>query len=298
MKLKDQRIDDTRSVSCELCGSDNTRHLRTENGYQIHKCLACSLVYVNPQPKLDIGEDTQWFTDTNIAGWAERTRKEYAPVYDFGIRYLNGSIPNRGTLLDVGCGLGFFLKKAGENGWETFGIDVSEGAVRYASEKLGMKNIYKSDLLKLSPLIPQKFNAITLWNVLEHVPHPAETLAKAFDCTEKGGVVMARVPNVNFHRLVSAYWNFSRKKLFDSRFSDVSYSYLAIFPPAHLFGFNPLTLKKIFKKAGFRQITVFPSPLRHLNSYYAMVDYASKFLFKTSFGLINMGPSIIAIARK
>ncbi len=80
---------------------------------------------------------------------------------------------NPGRLLDVGCASGVFLERAASAGWNVLGIEPSERLFEQASARLGRDAVLRT-VLSDSDLPPNSFDAITLWDVLEHVTEPVE----------------------------------------------------------------------------------------------------------------------------
>jgi 2-polyprenyl-3-methyl-5-hydroxy-6-metoxy-1,4-benzoquinol methylase len=112
---------------------------------------------------------------------------------DFFERYLIG---RSGRLLDMGCGLGFFLKAmAPYTNWEAYGCEISPVAVRYARETLGLTNVICSRLEE-ADLPHSSFDLITMWDVIDHIPRPDPLLRRCHTLLKEGGVCFMRTPNV------------------------------------------------------------------------------------------------------
>ncbi len=93
------------------------------------------------------------------------------------------------TLLDIGAGTGDFLNEAKKQGWDISGVETNPEAVARASEKqIGLKG-------NVSELSNQRFSAITLWHVLEHLHNPELRLAEYYKLLNSEGVLIIAVPN-------------------------------------------------------------------------------------------------------
>lgn len=90
--------------------------------------------------------------------------------------------------MDVGCGTGDFLSACQSDGWNVTGVEPSEQARKLASEK-GVETVTQLDQARGS------FQLITLWHVLEHVPHLNNTLNKLYSLLEPNGTLLLAVPN-------------------------------------------------------------------------------------------------------
>jgi 2-polyprenyl-3-methyl-5-hydroxy-6-metoxy-1,4-benzoquinol methylase len=97
--------------------------------------------------------------------------------------------------LDIGCGLGELVASLSAAGFDARGVDPSIMAVRHGRE-LG-RNLIESDLEPYADDTANHGSAdvVTLSNVLEHIPHPAEVLKRIRNLLAPGGLVMIRVPN-------------------------------------------------------------------------------------------------------
>lgn len=100
-----------------------------------------------------------------------------------------------GNLLDVGCAMGYLLEAASLRGWEPFGVELSAHAAELAKERFGAERIYCGALQDAS-FAPGTFRAITLTDVLEHLPDPAGSLQICHGLLEPGGCLLLVTPRV------------------------------------------------------------------------------------------------------
>ena len=148
-----------------------------------------------------------------------------------------------GSLLDVGCSVGGFVKAAGELGYAAEGIDISPSSVA-VGQKVGLK-IRAGDFLSAD--FPAKFDVITLWATLEHLPEPSRYVRRARVLLRPGGVLLAWVPNFSgiTQRLIGTkdryvgidhvnYWTARGFAAYLSRFGFEILETVT-------FGFNPIT---------------------------------------------------------
>ena len=98
------------------------------------------------------------------------------------------------SILDFGCGWGFFLAAAKERGWQTHGIEPLPGHAVHARAKFGLEVI--TDTLHEDTYPASTFNAITAFQVFEHVPDPSGDIAKLCHMLASGGVMLVEVPNI------------------------------------------------------------------------------------------------------
>ena len=112
------------------------------------------------------------------------------------LEILSRSIPG-GQLFDVGCASGLFLSKALDAGWQVTGIEPSEVLYREAVERLAGHGTVLPLTLEEADLGDQKFDAITLWDVLEHVVDPTKIMKTCCELLKPGGCLFVNVPDLD-----------------------------------------------------------------------------------------------------
>lgn len=141
---------------------------------------------------------------------------------------LISSYVEKGTLLDIGAGTGDFLNQAKKSGWEVTGIEPSAAARKRAFEK-GI-NLFEED----AKVGERKFDVITMWHVLEHVPDVEKQIEWIKNHLSTDGVLIVAVPNFNSYD-AKYYKNF----------------WAAWDVPRHLHHFSFKSIKTLFEKNGF-----------------------------------------------
>ena len=117
------------------------------------------------------------------------------PVFEQGIRsLLDGEIvprlPKQARILDVGCGSGDFLAAAQERGFRPKGIDVSEDGARKCREK-GFDAVSGNFL---TDDLGEGFDAVTMWDVIEHLRDPGQFFDRVHEVLRPGGLFIGKVP--------------------------------------------------------------------------------------------------------
>jgi len=144
-----------------------------------------------------------------------------------------------GRLLDVGAGAGAFLQYAQDRGWDVLGLDVQEDFIRGIRERTGLPT-YTGELSDAA-IQSRRFDAVTLWDVIEHVPSPRTTLEAVAKVVRPGGIVALSTINaasINA-RLFGGNW------VFWNRPGRV---------PEHLQAFTPDPLRRALRDAGFKPV--------------------------------------------
>jgi SAM-dependent methyltransferase len=178
---------------CLLCEGERHRAVFTEDGIDILRCQGCGHVFSSfaAEPHYD-GFWGDTIEDGEHVYWNRARRRMHR---EFAERFLVG---RSGRLLDMGCGLGFFLRAMSEQpGWECHGCEISPAAARYARETLGQS--VTCTRLEDAPLPAASFDIITLWDVLEHVLEPDALLRRCRVLLKPGGICFVRSPNVSVH---------------------------------------------------------------------------------------------------
>ncbi len=153
---------------------------------------------------------------------------------DIPLRYL--AVPEKGRMLDVGCGDGSVLKLAQELGWNAEGVDFDAQAVDAARRK---KLSVKLGHLAEQRYPDESFDLVLMSHAIEHVHDPLGTLREIRRVLRVDGTLVVTTPN-------AASWG---HRIFAS-------SYVALDPPRHLHLFNGENLVTISERAGFSQCTV------------------------------------------
>ena len=97
-----------------------------------------------------------------------------------------------GRLLDVGAGHGLMLDEARRRGYETIGLEVSMAAAAFARDSLGL-DVRETTIEALDDA--ERFDVITLVDVLEHLPDPPATIARCRDLLGPGGLLCVVTPD-------------------------------------------------------------------------------------------------------
>lgn len=285
-------FDDLETLNkCPICLNSNTKlvhaHLsdrvfNTAGDWQMHQCLACNTMYLNPrykkatiakayqsyythivrpQPSINELPFVKKLVKLIANSYRNRTygtklpelKLGYMLVYlmyplkisiDNQFRYIPKAATN-GLLLDVGCGNGNFLKVAAEASWKAVGVDFDPMAVVSAK-----KNGFDATLGDLSVYdgSHEVFDVITLNHVIEHLHDPIEAINHAYRLLKPGGMLFMEFPNIESygHLIYGEHWR-------------------GLEPPRHLILMTWSLMTKKLYEAGFIKVTARPHKLNFSN---------------------------------
>ncbi|MFM2264833.1 MAG: Ubiquinone biosynthesis O-methyltransferase [Bacteroidota bacterium] len=143
--------------------------------------------------------------------------------------------PNKGNLLDMGCGTGDFLQVAQQAGWQVQGIEPNEKAQKIAASK-------GATLISGTPAAAdQTFDAITLWHVLEHLPNLELQIKELKRILKPTGTLLIAVPNY---------------KSFDAGYYKQFWAAYDV--PRHLWHFSKTSIDRLVEQEGMKVVSVRP----------------------------------------
>lgn len=228
-------------TTCPICQAAEGRPRHRVRGYTILACPRCTGWYLREQAapgeayaagylqRGRAGADTRGYFDYE-ADRALRLRnfaRNLAVLEEFGAA---------GSLCDVGCASGHFLAAARASGrYDALaGVDVSEAAVAAVRAQVGCP-AWAGSITELPA--PRRFDVLTMWETIEHIPRPVEALAAARAWLRPGGLLAVGTgDNASpLARLLGRRWWY-------------------LVPPDHCVYFNRAALATALARAGFRAV--------------------------------------------
>ena len=230
-------------TSCPVCGSGEHQLFLSCRDYtvsgeefNIRECTQCNFKFTSPRPSQDaIGP---YYQSEAYISHSDSTAGVINKLYHAVRRktladkvHLINQLHPKGSLLDIGCGTGNFLKACTDAGWLTKGVEADPAARQKAVQTSGCE--VQADLLQAYK--GKRFDVITLWHVLEHLHQLEESLLKIKGMMAKEAVLVIAVPNSGS---------------FDARFYRQYWAAYDV--PRHLYHFSPDTLSKLLAKYGLK----------------------------------------------
>jgi 2-polyprenyl-3-methyl-5-hydroxy-6-metoxy-1,4-benzoquinol methylase len=240
----------TCSIPCNLCGGADVDVLaeRDRAGQPLRTviCRACGLVWTDPRPS---AADTRAF-------YAEHYRQHYKRARQPKLKHVYRDIRRAiqrydrikpllrpgVKLLDIGAGGGFFHYVVNQRGHTVIGLEPNAGYADYAREEFQLD--IQTGYIQEVNYTAESFDVVTLNHVLEHLEDPFLALTRIRGWLKPGGYLNLEVPNIE-----ATYHAPGHK-----------------FHRAHLYSFNPATLRRLAVRAGFVITDALLTPgTRHIN---------------------------------
>jgi SAM-dependent methyltransferase len=203
-------------------------------------------------------------------------------------------IGRTGKLLDIGAGRGETLKLALDTGWDAYGIEPSASFAASAQELCG-RALYTKPLEECD--LPQnEFDVVILSAVLEHLYDPRSVIAEIARVLKSGGVLFLDVPNERglFFKVGNLYQRF--------RSREWCINLSPTFPPFHLFGFSPKSLRMLLNAEGLDLTKLFvfggECVLESRRGILGSIERSAAKLITAASNFSRMGSYIAAWAQK
>lgn len=235
----------TKLKHCPLCQSENsTPEMIIEDlafsreSFSLNKCKDCDFLYTNPVPS---DPSRYYSTDNYIShqtSFTSITDIVYSLVRNFSFHYkyrLISDGDSASNLLDIGCGTGQFLKYMQKKNWDIGGVEKSESP-RLQAERVLSKTI-QEDIFQITA----KYEVVTLWHVLEHLPNLNATVAHLKTLLNANGHIYFALPNY--------------KSLDAKEYKEYWAGYDV---PRHLYHFDQSTFHKLMSRNGMKIVSTHP----------------------------------------
>lgn len=237
-----------RNSFCPFCGSGATNkflrgpdrfHLRQEI-YQLMRCSDCGGVWLAEPPspeQMGIHYSEDYHRAIAIAGEYPKRWQKHRELIQ---RYKRG-----GAILDIGCSSGGFLTAIKSDAWKLYGIEMEQSTAEKARAATGAE-VFVGDAMD-APFAPNSFDAITTFDVLEHVYRPRAFLAKVLEWLKPGGMYFVLVPNIGSWeaKAFGSYW-------------------YGLELPRHISHFSPSSLRFVARSVGFEAVELRTPPITYL----------------------------------
>ena len=273
------------NAACPLCGQ-NTGSC----GEGLRRCAGCGFV----------SREKKYFGEPVYEGASELEiySSGKKDLFDLALARLGRLFPEKGTLLDIGCAGGEFLKAAAARGWLAEGLEI---APDLAGKAAGSGFTVHTKPVESAGLRGEAYCAVTVFEVFSQMENPGVAAAELFRIVKPGGALYVREFNASFHLALH------RLEL-AGLFKPLGASPAVI----HNFNFTARSLRVMLERAGFRDVRVRNSrptsgdPYRSGGLIGGFLTGLLKFLYYIlaqalwygSFGRVYAGSALIVTARK
>jgi len=163
----------------------SARRLPDRLHYRMVRCTQCGLLRSDPI-----------LSDEDLGRLYSGSHFTYAAEAVFTgttyLDYLRETLPlvrERGRIMEIGCGSGFFLERALDEGFaEAWGAEPSVAAVEQASERV--RSRIRIGLYDRTTFAPEQFDLICAFQILDHAPDPAAMVRACVEHLRPGGIVL------------------------------------------------------------------------------------------------------------
>lgn len=209
----------------------------TGETFHLKKCTSCNFVFTNPIP--DEASIGKYYQSENYISHSNTSKGIINKLYHLvrtitikqKLKLVTTLNKRKGSLLDIGCGTGYFLKECKTAGWKIAGTEPDDQTRQAAITNTGIQ--IDSSIFSLSG----KYDIITMWHVLEHIHRLNENIDHIKNLLNKDGKLVIALPNCNSYdaKHYKEYW-------------------AAFDVPRHLYHFNENSINILMEKHGYKLI--------------------------------------------
>ena len=245
-------------LNCPVCGSSDAKPFYNKDWFIFTRCDNCTMVYLNPRLTEQATYDfynSDWnaiYNETKFDAVSDATRLDDEINHGNLDRITRHLGTRRGILLEIGCGNGYFLRKARAAGFQVHGLELNEKNCAKVRQELG-ETVRNEDLF--SARYPDElFDVVYMRDVFEHVPNPREMMAEISRISKPGALLFIEVPNIDgcIYKLVKE-------------------RHVCVFGFEHLNYWSAATLKKLITLEGYQAASV----------SYSSLDFTWREVFRT-----------------
>jgi 2-polyprenyl-3-methyl-5-hydroxy-6-metoxy-1,4-benzoquinol methylase len=218
-------------ISCLFCQEQQHPVVIEENNFKGKKCSSCPLIYISPRPTAeqvcDLYGHGQAQVDAQIHIGGTTLKRLYAR---HTLRCIKPFI-NKGSLLELGAGAGYFLDEARCADFSVFGVELNPAQAAFIEQTFGIACEQKP--LSLTTFGTQTFDVIYHSDVLSHFHDPVQVFRLMYQKLRPQGFVVFETGNI----------------------ADIDERYYRSFAqfqyPDHLFFFGEESIRKLLHTTGF-----------------------------------------------
>jgi len=240
---------------CRLCGSGNATPLFNAGGSRIARCRQCNFVQV--VDRISALENVRIYAEPYFSHEKYKDGKTLLRENNRRLRLVQRFVKDhRARILEVGCGTGDFISLA-KGRFEISGFDISAHAVTFAQQHNAdvSRHIYLGDVSTLQ-LPRSHFDAVCLWDVIEHLWDFESGCLKLMDALKPGGLLFLSTPDIHsvVGRVLGRFWPLMT-------------------PPEHVSFFSAMTLRYFLERRLHAAIVYSSAKGKWMNMRFAVMKF-------------------------
>lgn len=188
-------------TNCPVCESEETEEAFIKDWFKFSKCKKCQMVFLNPRLNDEATYqfyECEWNQIYNEAKFYSSTESSLLDdkINSANLELIEKYNKEKGSLLEIGCGKGFFLRLAEKSGFDVTAVELNKENVENTKKLLQSGVVHNNDLYSAS-FKNESFDVIYMRDVLEHIPNPVKLLKECFRVGKKNSLLYIEVPNIN-----------------------------------------------------------------------------------------------------
>lgn len=253
-------------VNCSCCGSSSKQRLyRVDMAYaqamsgiaiekpfpEVCRCDNCGHQFINPEPNDQYlaqfysnymsRAKTGFYRDRYSEAIPESFRDKYSPY----LRQIESYVEMPSRLLDIGSGLGMFLRLAKEYGYEVEGLEPNTESANRVNQEYGIK-VNNMLLSRFDVSDIEAYQVVTMWDLLEHLRDPQKALEGVANIMSDNGVLVMEIP------VRDSVLHYTAKMLYKASFGRISRPLYLVCGVHHLNYFSEQGIRRLLEDKGFR----------------------------------------------
>jgi 2-polyprenyl-3-methyl-5-hydroxy-6-metoxy-1,4-benzoquinol methylase len=243
-------VDNKYSTICPICGGQALDRVYSFADFSVMRCERCDNSWRTNMYTKEIIE--QMYCEEDYDQHPFFAFEKHEVEQPSGARFKNfqralndiDALVGTGRILDIACGSGAFLAIAQRRGWDVYGVEISAALCRVCRENTDA-TLYNTSFEE-ADLPLAAFDAVTMWDIIEHVLDPVAFIAKARSLLKPGGVLLICTPDED-SLLARTGW-----ALYKSTGATYRYPALALHPRYHTFFFSRKSLRRLLNQHGMK----------------------------------------------
>ena len=240
---------------CPICSSKKLDYFCHAFNFVMDECCDCGLIFCNPYPS---SEQLDHYYSSDMKDFENQffmdTFDKRVQIFEPRVKLISNYF-TEGKLLDVGAAIGIFAQALrNENvSLDVTCVDLNENACLELKDRFPEMDVINANIFELGDEL--KFDVITMWDTIEHIPDASQLINKISKLLAKGGIFVFSTPNTK-----SFEWKIARQE------------HVQVLPPGHVNLFNEKAINILLENNGMELVEA-----RTMNSLLD-ISYVEKFI--------------------